>query len=85
MTDLITTPVCLTYTAEEAAVILGVSHQTVGRMVRRGDLPQVDFGSSRVIRIPRWAIDERVAPPVASAPGVPAAPGVPPAPGAAPS
>lgn len=53
---------CLTYSGRQAAVVLGVSHHTVARMVRDGKLPSIDTGSNRLV-IPKWAVDRLVAPP----------------------
>lgn len=53
---------CMTYSATQAARVLGVSHQVVTRMVREGRLPSIDTGARRVV-IPRWAVDRLVQPP----------------------
>jgi excisionase family DNA binding protein len=39
------------YSIKEAAALLGVSHDTVGRLVERGDLPAIRV-SERIVRIP---------------------------------
>lgn len=50
----------LVLTADEAAEVLGVSASTISRMVERGDLPKVDLGGARILRIPTAAIEELV-------------------------
>lgn len=44
------------YSIKEAADQLGVSHDTVSRLVERGDLPAIRV-SKRIIRIPAPAFD----------------------------
>lgn len=44
------------YSIKEAAEALGVSHDTVGRLVERGELPAIRV-SERLIRIPVPALD----------------------------
>lgn len=48
----------LVLTAAEAAEVLGVSRSTITKMVARGDLPRVDLGDVRCLRIPAQAIEE---------------------------
>lgn len=51
------------FSARETAQILGVSHQTVGRMVKAGRLPSIDTGTKR-LTIPRYAIEELIGQPI---------------------
>lgn len=44
------------YSIKEAAEVLDVSHDTVSRLIERGDLPAVRV-SERIIRIPVPALD----------------------------
>jgi excisionase family DNA binding protein len=48
------------YGVKEAAGLLGVSHDTISRLVDRGELPAIRL-SERVVRIPRPAFDAYVA------------------------
>lgn len=57
----------LVLTAAETAEVLGISTSAVVKMVRRGDLPRVDLGGMRVLRIPTAAVEELVARSVVSA------------------
>ena len=50
------------YTIAEAAALLGVSVDVVRAEIRSGDLECVVFGS-RAYRIPRWALEQRLARP----------------------
>jgi excisionase family DNA binding protein len=51
-----------TYSAPQAARVLGVSRETVVQMVRTKRLPSIDTGTRNLV-IPRWAVDRLVAPP----------------------
>ena len=44
------------YSIKEAAEVLDVSHDTVSRLIQRGDLPAVRV-SERIVRIPVPALD----------------------------
>jgi excisionase family DNA binding protein len=44
------------YSIKEAAAVLEVSHDTVSRLIERGDLPAVRV-SKRIVRIPVPALD----------------------------
>lgn len=44
------------YSIREAAEALDVSHDTVGRLIERGDLPAIRV-SERIVRIPATALD----------------------------
>lgn len=44
------------YSIKEAAEVLDVSHDTVSRLIERGDLPAVRV-SERIVRIPVPALD----------------------------
>jgi len=44
------------YSIKEAAQVLDVSHDTVSRLIERGDLPAVRV-SERIVRIPVPALD----------------------------
>jgi excisionase family DNA binding protein len=44
------------YSIKEAAEALGVSHDTVSRLIERGDLPALRV-SERIVRIPAPAFD----------------------------
>jgi excisionase family DNA binding protein len=49
-----------TYTASQAATVLQVSEDTIGRMVRRGVLTRVPYVDGKLL-IPRVAVDALVA------------------------
>lgn len=49
-----------TYTASQAATVLQVSEDTIGRMVRRGVLARVPYVDGKLL-IPRAAVDALVA------------------------
>lgn len=53
---------CLTYSGKQAATVLGVSPQTVSRMVEKGLLPSINTATRNLV-IPKWAVDQLVAPP----------------------
>jgi excisionase family DNA binding protein len=44
------------YSIKEAADLLGVSHDTVSRLVERGELPAIRV-SKRIVRIPKPAFE----------------------------
>ncbi len=44
------------YSIKEAAAVLEVSHDTVSRLIERGDLPAIRV-SERIVRIPVPALD----------------------------
>lgn len=53
---------CGTYSAPQAAKVLGCCRDTVIHMVNTGRLPKIDTGTNRTY-IPKWAVDRLVAPP----------------------
>lgn len=60
-------PQKLVLTATETAEVLGISKSAVEKMVRRGDLPRVDYSGMRILRIPRAAVEKLVADAMAEA------------------
>ena len=57
---------CLTISVESAAKILGISRGLAYEMVRQGKIPALHFG--RVIRIPRYALDQLLSRPARDRP-----------------
>ncbi len=54
----------LVYTYDDVAAMLQVSRQTVGRMVKRGELHGIKFAPDTrrgAVRIPKWSVDQLLA------------------------
>ena len=52
-------PATLTYSVQETARILGVSASTVRRRIRDKLVPVVE-GIGKLLRIPKWWVDQKV-------------------------
>lgn len=48
----------LVYRVSEVCLLLGLSRSKAQRMIESGEMPAVRYG--RVVRIPRWWVDEVV-------------------------
>lgn len=59
-------PICLTYSVETAARLLGISRALAYQLVRAGDIPSVKLG--RRVLIPRQAVAGLVGAPTADDP-----------------